>query len=145
MAEIQRPRWRSAQRKWRSDPTNREKEAKRRNRDREKVATAARKATPEGWAKATIPRIRYRAKRAGLTFNLTWADIVPPEFCPVLGERLVLSGKHARMNWWSPSVDRIDNAKGYVKENVAVISNRANVLKKDATPDELRRLAEYVS
>jgi hypothetical protein len=36
--------------------------------------------------------------------------------------------------------DRKDNARGYVKDNVRVISWRANRLKSDATLEELRLL-----
>jgi hypothetical protein len=36
-----------------------------------------------------------------------------------------------------PSLDRIDNNKGHVKGNVRMISYRANVLKSDATVEEL--------
>jgi hypothetical protein len=44
----------------------------------------------------------------------------------------------------SPSLDRIDNSKGYVKGNVAVISFRANTLKNNATADELRAIANFM-
>lgn len=37
----------------------------------------------------------------------------------------------------SPSLDRIDSSKGYVKGNVRVISARANMLKNNATVEEL--------
>lgn len=68
-------------------------------------------------------------------------DISIPEFCPVLGLRLQHgSGKATDA---SPSLDRIDNTKGYVQGNVMVVSNRANLLKRDATPDELQRLAAF--
>lgn len=43
----------------------------------------------------------------------------------------------------SPSIDRIDNSKGYIPTNIVVISNRANLLKKDATLDELVAIAEF--
>ena len=42
-----------------------------------------------------------------------------------------------------PYVDRIDNDRGYVKGNVEVISWRANWLKANATPEEMRRMADY--
>jgi hypothetical protein len=38
----------------------------------------------------------------------------------------------------SPSIDRIDPARGYVKGNIWVISYRANVIKNDASHDELK-------
>jgi hypothetical protein len=40
----------------------------------------------------------------------------------------------------SPSLDRIDSSKGYVKGNVRVISHRANLLKNNATVEELKLL-----
>ena len=45
----------------------------------------------------------------------------------------------------SPSLDRIDNTKGYIKGNVKVISWRANAIKKDATLEELKALVNYLS
>src|ERR1700722_19255130 len=71
---------------------------------------------------------RYRAKRGGLSFNLTLEDVVIPKFCPVLGMELkVASGLSA------PTLDRLHNYMGYVKGNVSVISWRANRLKSDAS------------
>jgi hypothetical protein len=37
----------------------------------------------------------------------------------------------------SPSVDRIDSTMGYTKDNLQIISKRANQFKSDATIDEL--------
>lgn len=86
--------------------------------------------------------IKCRAKKKGLTFDLVESDLVVPEFCPVLGIPLTYTPGAKTDN--SPSVDRIDSSKGYTKDNIEVISWRANNLKKDATLDELRALVRYM-
>lgn len=85
---------------------------------------------------------RYRARKAGVPFDLNRDDIVIPDVCPVLGIKL----QRGTGSWGtaSPSLDRIVPAKGYVKGNVRVISWRANDIKKDAGPGELLALYEYV-
>lgn len=42
-----------------------------------------------------------------------------------------------------PIIDRIDNTKGYIKENIVVVSTRANLLKSDATINELVMVAKF--
>ena len=110
----------------------------------ERVAALARKDSPEGWARSAMARIRHRAKKTGLKCTITWRDIVPPLHCPVLGLPLQFTGNPTAGNRLSPSVDRFDNAEGYIPGNVRVISNRANLLKKDATLAELRCLVVYM-
>lgn len=89
---------------------------------------------------------RKRSARAGIEFSISVDDILLPEFCPVLGIRLDYSvgGKGGKQVRGSPSLDRIDSAKGYVHGNVVVMSMRANRIKSDATPDELKRVAAFV-
>lgn len=94
------------------------------------------------WSKYTLWRTKSRCKEKNIPFNLDYFDIVLPEFCPILGIKLVLSKGSSTP--CSPSLDRIIPIKGYVKGNVHVISNRANSLKNDATPDELRKIADYI-
>lgn len=80
---------------------------------------------------------KKRARDKGLDFDLEVSDIIIPNFCPYLGiEIRHETGKGSR-NPYSPSLDRIDSSKGYIKGNIIVCSWRANFLKSDATFDEL--------
>lgn len=85
---------------------------------------------------------KTRAKQKGLEFNIEKSDIVIPSMCPVFGIPL-LRGKHQPTNN-SPSLDRRDNSKGYVKGNVYVISYKANSIKRDATVEDLEKIIEYM-
>ena len=86
--------------------------------------------------------IEQRAKRKNLEFDLKKDDLNIPDICPILGIKIKFGKEHPQGS--SPSVDRIDNGKGYTKENIQVISNKANSMKQDATPEELIRFAEWV-
>ncbi len=85
---------------------------------------------------------RYRAQKRGLEFDLKVSDIEIPAFCPVMGIPLMPSPATPTDN--SPSLDRIDNTRGYVKDNVAVISFLANRLKSSLTLPQLHALVAYV-
>ncbi len=85
---------------------------------------------------------KHRAKARGLEFDIEVSDIVIPEICPVLGIPLSLTnGKNVGS---SPSLDRIDNNKGYIKGNIQVLSWRANKIKSDATLEELKALVSFL-
>lgn len=79
--------------------------------------------------------IRERARKKGLDFDLTKEDIVYPLICPILGIPIKIGKFKNQDN--NPSVDRIDNHKGYTRNNIRVISKRANSLKSNATIEEL--------
>lgn len=85
---------------------------------------------------------KKRAKRDNLDFNIVLEDIMIPEYCPI--SLLKLESSKGNMTPSSPTLDRIDNSKGYVKGNVAVISNRANSMKRDANYDEICRMLNYM-
>lgn len=93
--------------------------------------------------KYLLNRAKERARAEGLPFDLTWEDITIPEFCPALGIRLSKSTT-GRPDSCSPSLDKLIPAKGYVRGNVAVISYRANVIKQNATAQELEAVATWV-
>lgn len=83
---------------------------------------------------------RRRAKQSGLAFEITFEDVNLPEVCPVFGMPLHLGeGK----NDFSPSLDRIDNSRGYVPGNIVVVSELANRMKSNATVAQMRRLADF--
>lgn len=85
---------------------------------------------------------KSRAKKTGVLFDLTVEDLPDiPRVCPVLGIALARSSGRAVAS--SPSLDRIRPELGYVKGNVHWISNRANILKRDATVAEMQKIAEY--
>lgn len=84
---------------------------------------------------------KQRAKRVGMEHTLVLSDIVVPDTCPVFGIPLL---REERDSWKSaPSIDRIDSNKGYTPDNIIIVSRRANILKKDATPQELEQLAKF--
>lgn len=85
---------------------------------------------------------QYRAKKHGLPFDLVWADIKIPDVCPVLGIPIIM--EEGQRSWNSPSIDRLVPERGYTKENIRVISMRANTLKSDAAISEIRAVLEYM-
>lgn len=85
---------------------------------------------------------KSRAKAQGLSFDLEVSDLAVPSVCPVLGIPLAVSTGFAKAG--SPSVDRIDPTRGYVKGNVAVISHKANTIKSDSTVQEIRAVLAYM-
>lgn len=78
-------------------------------------------------------RIKDTSKQRGIEFNLNEEDIIIPTYCPLLEIKLEWGG--SRYN--SPSVDRIDNTKGYTKDNIWVISELANRMKNTASIEQL--------
>ena len=76
-----------------------------------------------------------RARKKGLDFDILLEDIVIPSYCPLLN--IPLKKGVGRKNKGSPSLDRIDSSRGYTKDNIWLISVRANTIKSDATLEEL--------
>ena len=66
---------------------------------------------------------------------------IAPKNCPVFGKRLTTGNKFSHD--WSPSVDKIIPAKGYVRGNIQIISYLANKMKQDATPEQLKQFAQW--
>jgi hypothetical protein len=85
-----------------------------------------------------------RANALGLPFNLTssYIESIQVDKCPVLGIELKYGGGH-RCDA-SATLDRIDSGGGYVVGNVQVISFKANLMKSNATPEEMLAFADWV-
>jgi hypothetical protein len=84
---------------------------------------------------------KQRSKNSGIEHTISKKDIVIPDFCPVFGSKLSREDKSTWKN--APSIDRIDNTQGYIKSNIVIVSRRANILKKDASIDEIIKLADF--
>jgi hypothetical protein len=96
---------------------------------------------------AMLNRSKSRAKQKGFEHNIELDDITIPDNCPLLGIPLIKGENCVQEN--SPTLDRIDSSKGYVKGNVWVISYKANTIKSNATPEDLltiaTRLADFIA
>lgn len=88
------------------------------------------------------------SRRAGIT-RATRHSLIEylqdklPDICPVLGITLDYCSGNILNRDASPSIDRIDSKLGYTVDNVHIISFKANRIKNDATPTELRMVADY--
>ncbi len=87
---------------------------------------------------------KHRAKSSGIEFSLTLSDISIPQKCPVLGIDLRHSPRNGKVADNSPTLDRIDPKAGYIPGNIAVISHRANSIKRSATIEELEQIIAYM-
>jgi 5-methylcytosine-specific restriction endonuclease McrA len=65
--------------------------------------------------------------------------------CECCGRLLDISFKpDKKFNESSPSIDRVNPLNGYTKTNVAILCWRCNRIKQDATPQELRMIANFM-
>ena len=115
------------------------KNKKKMNYNRKEQLKIWRKKNPE---KSLFYAAKLRAKKKNWMFTLEITDIIIPKYCPVLGIELHLNS--GQKGYSSPTLDRTDNTKGYIKGNVMVISHRANALKSNATVEEIEKLYAYL-
>ena len=126
--EEQHEKDRARQRRWRANhPT-----------EMRKVWAKWYKLHPE---KALITRIKGKAKRNGIAFDLLPSDIEFPKVCPVLG--FPMNYEDVGSDGY-PHLDRIVPSVGYVSGNVCIISSRANRIKQDGTAQEHLLIADYI-
>jgi len=118
-----------------------------REKNRAKIRAYGYEYSQKNPQKILLLSAKHRSIKKGVPCTIIEEDIHIPAVCPVLGisieKRFNADGKKgAYPN--SPSLDRIDNLKGYEKGNIQVISSKANSMKNSATPEELLQFAFWV-
>lgn len=109
----------------------------------DKLAKYTQQYALENPEKIMLALCKQRASLKGLEFSLVEEDFVFPETCPYLGMPLTyIRGKGRQTTNYS--VDRIDSTKGYVKGNIQIISDLANRMKQEATPEQLVTFAKNI-
>jgi uncharacterized CHY-type Zn-finger protein len=106
-------------------------------RNNKSSAMKRRQQNPE---KYMYQNVKSRAKQKGIEFTLELTDIVIPNRCPMLNIPIKPNSNSPN----SPSIDRLDNTKGYTKDNILIISRKANTIKNNATSKELFQIAEFL-
>lgn len=90
--------------------------------------------------------IKNRAKRMNIPFNLNPEDIIIPEKCPLLEIPIFIKPYKEKGSFCpnSPSLDKIIPELGYIKGNIMVISMKANIMKSNASIEELKIFSKNI-
>ena len=89
---------------------------------------------------------KKNARRKKVPFDLTpefVASLEVPKYCPVLGIKIISQAIGEERNDNTPSLDKFYPKLGYVEGNVQIISWKANALKRDGSPEEWEKIAEW--
>lgn len=106
--------------------------------------------TPNRRPRNSSPEYRmfYKTKKSSVKknkreFNLEVEDIIIPSHCPYLNIELTTDpSSSSQPNYYS--IDRMDSSKGYVKGNIQIISLLANIMKNNATTEQLITFSQNV-
>jgi hypothetical protein len=95
---------------------------------------------------ALLNSSKQRATLKKLEHDITLQDVkelYPIDgCCPVFGFKLEFGNAGFREH--SPSIDRIDSSKGYTKDNIQILSWKANRIKGYATVEDLEAVLAYL-
>ena len=88
--------------------------------------------------------LRARAKKKNLECNLESYKDLPkvPKYSPIFNIPLFVGVGVSTDN--SPTLDRIDNNKGYIKGNLQIISRKANQMKSNGNFKDIEMLYKYI-
>ena len=118
-----------------------------REKNRDKIRIYGYEYSQKNPQKILLLSAKHRSIKKGLPCTILEEDIHIPALCPVIGipiEKVFNSDGKRGACPGSPSLDRIDNSKGYEKGNIQVISSKANSMKNSASPKELLQFAFWV-
>lgn len=100
--------------------------------------------TPTGRAKTLMKGVIARNKKYKevIDFDENYLkEIIENGRCQVTGLPFILgSKKDGKKRAYSPSIDRIDNSKGYCKSNVRIVIWQFNLMKGELSDEELLEL-----
>ena len=82
---------------------------------------------------------KQHAKKIGIEFAITIKDINIPALCPILNKPFILHDKS-----YTYSIDRIDNSKGYTKDNIQWVCLGINYMKSKSTDDKLHEFIKLI-
>lgn len=125
-----------------------------RRRDRNNQLSQKRLENPIPKIKYLVSRAKNRAIQFGREFEEDLASFIlrsgAPTHClvPSCGRLLNYStGRGAGRNRCgdSPSIDRVDNRKGYTKKNARIICYRCNAIKNDGLLRDFQGIVEYMT
>lgn len=93
-----------------------------------------------------VHRCQHRASEKNIPCSITWKDLqeLYIDTCPILEIPLDWNSCTNGRSEYTPSVDRIIPELGYVKGNIRIISNLANMMKSYATKDQLLLFAKNI-
>lgn len=118
-----------------------------REKNREKIRAYGYQYSQKNPQKILLLSAKHRSIKKGISCTIVEKDILIPAICPVLGisiEKVFNANGKRGACPSAPSLDRIDNTKGYEIGNIQVISNKANSMKNSASPRELIQFAYWV-
>jgi hypothetical protein len=131
-----RAKWNASRRKWRAkNPCKHSADIHR--------WRAVERATREGHARRMFRTAAKSGKKCCITVDDILAAWPSTDACPVLNTPFAY-GVTAREDGAAPSLDRVDSRLGYEPGNIAVISWRANEMKRAYSVVEISALARWM-